>query len=536
MIENGDLEERHVIPRWLPIGLAIESGMFARPGLTKISLIREKARGESEQALTEKFESILEDWRKSGEEADAEELLATSIVANKVDDAEVHRAASKISSSDTVASEVKQFALRILSGVGISPLMRAVELDADLHMEIRKRKILLDLNPRDALLLAETALCHANLGQVNKSEKLLRQAMALAPNSRYVLRSAARFFCHSDRPDEALWIIRRTPRHQTDPWLKAAELAVAGMIGEGVVDWRKSRALVENEALSLRDRSELASEIATLEFQAGARRAGIKKLQIAVKDPTENATAQVEFLGRKTGGFTREELLPDISKSMEAKAVSCYWTGNLVDAFDACEQWQKLEPFSIRPAIFGSFLSSSQSSSLDRGLNLALAGLRSNPHNATLLNNVAVLYAYKGNLDLARQFAAQARSGSDDKSLVANRATEGLILFREGNLDDAIQAYEQAIEMAVKEKRIDLLLRAYAFYAREMCRADPALSPGFQNEFEKLEAELKRRKISLPRDVSIIRNELKPSDAEAQVPQLRLPQFREELIDRVLES
>jgi hypothetical protein len=49
----------------------------------------------------------------------------------------------------------------------------------------------------------------------------------LAPNHRFALRSAARFFLHVGKPDDAQTILRRSEATRRDPWLMAAEIAVS---------------------------------------------------------------------------------------------------------------------------------------------------------------------------------------------------------------------------------------------------------------------------------------------------------------------
>ncbi len=505
--------------------------MLSRPGATRKLPERVRLHAESQAAIERQIKEYMAEWKRDGNEADAEELVAASVFLKEFD-AEIRAAAKTVAVSVNSPTALRSIALQILDGK-LSNQDSTIESE-DSRVAIKQRKQLIKLNPRDALLRAEMALLYANLGQLAKSEALLRQALAIAPHSRYVIRSAARFFCHVDRPDEALWIIRRTPRHLTDPWLRAAELAVSSVAENGISDWRRAKALSEDDSLSFLDRSELASEIATLELHAGSRRSAIKKLQLAVIDPSENAVAQIEFLTRKSVLMDRGEVSPDVTKSMEARAYRSYWLDDISDAFSACEEWQALEPFSTRPAIFGSFLSTSQLTNLDRCLNMAKGALIGNPNNAALLNNLAVLCAYTGDLDGARQYAARSRVCEDDKNSVANKATEGLIYFREGNTDSGISTYNVAMELATKERRVDLLLRAYAFFAREMCLLNPVLKVGIKAEFDRVEETLKKRGASMPKDVKSMKEEFNITGAEILDEQLKLIGFRSELLEGVL--
>lgn len=514
MIENSNLERRHTLPRWLSIVSAIDTGLFARPGKIRAEADREKLQIAHRVSLEAEFDRCESEWSRNRAESDAEELISVAVVARREAHESVIAAANTVASSDSCGPAVTELAKAIASGEldrsGQPTAMEAI----DLREQIRRRKRLLDINPRDALLLTEIALCHANLGQLHTSERLLRRALAFSPDSRFVLRSVARFLCHDERPDEALSLLRKSPRLNIDPWLKSAELAIAGMIGQPLRGWRKSRELAEDAALLPRDRSELFTEIATFEFSAGGRKAGLRQIRSAAEDPTENATAQVEFLAGKTEYFSMEDFCPDLSFAMEAQAYNSYRKDELKTAFEACEAWHRLEPFSVRPAIFGSFLSTARPNSIDRGIALAKSGLTSNPNNANLLNNLAVLMAYKGDTESAHNFSLQARSSSEDRNDIANIATKGLIHFRKGEIDSGRVAYETAIEMAVGERHVEMAIRAYAFFARELSRIDPSMKADFRKEFSIIDRKLSKNSKKFPRDVALIVTEFSECDSE----------------------
>lgn len=536
MIENSDLERRHVLPRWLSISRAIETGVFARPGRVKYDPNRAQFCNEHVASLEAEFSRRERKWHRSRDVSDAEELISVALVARKEAEASVVAAANTVVSIENSGTAMKELSRGILCG-DLSSLTRKSFIDpANIREEIRRRKQRLSVNPKDALLLTETALCHANLGQLKSSEKLLRRALAISPNSRFVLRATARFFCHDNRPDEAMHVLQQSPRLNLDPWLKAAELAIAGILGGSIKGWRKSRALAADNALSPRDRSELATELATFEFSAGARKAGLLQIRTAVIDPTENATAQIEFLAGKTDDFAVDEFLPDLSCAMEAQAYNSYRKGELRTAFEACEVWHELEPFSIRPAIFGSFLSTSKTNSIDRGIALGKAGLVSNPNNSILQNNLAVLFAYKGDIDAAEQFAARARISSEDKSDIANVATRGLIHFRKGEIEDGVANYQKAIEQAVAKRNAELAVRAYAFRAREITRLDPSLNADFRDEFAKIQKKLFGASRRLPRDVELIVTEFSEQGSETKDLLLGFQPFTDSDLEEILVS
>lgn len=536
MIENGELDKRHVLPRWLTIAKARDQGMFARPGLTPASQERDLSRTENSKWLLDAFERCVHSWNRTSELSEAEDLLAVGFLASREEDASVQSAAFLIATHSESGLTMREFAQSILDGTVRDAANGNHEQTANTSERIRRRKSLLRLNPRDALLLTETALLYTTLGQVEQSNSLLNQALALFPHSRYVLRSAARFYCHIENPQRALDVIQKSPRHQTDPWLKSAELAIASLCGAPIRNWRQSKRLVEDHSLATFDRSELAAELATLDFETGGRRAGMKNVYLAVGDPTENAAAQIEFLAERTKDFSREEVLPDISNTTEARALSAYWRGELRAALDACEDWQEMEPFSARPAIFGSFLSTARFNDPVRGIRMAERGLASNANDMTLLNNLAVLNAYRGSISVAEKYAERARLASDQHGEIANVATKGLIFFRQGKISEGIREYERSMELAVQARRVDLYVRAFAFLGREMARVDRRVASYFADELAKADLQLRKRNQRLPREVALMQSEfLSDALATEELSSAFSPQV-DLRIDRIVDS
>ena len=64
-----------------------------------------------------------------------------------------------------------------------------------------------------------------------KAERAIRAALQLAPNNRFVLRSAARFI-HIGEPEIARTLLVGAEAIQSDPWLMASEIAIAEFLGK----------------------------------------------------------------------------------------------------------------------------------------------------------------------------------------------------------------------------------------------------------------------------------------------------------------
>ncbi|THK37378.1 hypothetical protein EHS39_14225 [Ensifer sp. MPMI2T] len=504
---DDDLASRHTIPRWLSIKDAIATGEFASFSQKTRERDQSDLLRSAHDFLNSEFEKRKAAWLSTGDWYDAEELISFALVANTWDDSVVLRAAESLTRSDVSNETIKGFSRRFLEGA-LSPNNTALPInEAEMRLEIGRRKKLLRLNPRDALRLTETALLHANLGQLKPSEALIERALMLQPNDRYVLRSAARFFVHANQPERAITILARSGRTLDDPWLNAALLATEAAHGKSPRGWKRAKALLRDERFTDRDLSELAAQMGTLEIDGGSRKQALRLLRKSAISPTENAVAQIAWVGTHSHVFEPEEFLTNLSLSHEASARSAYHNRAWSDALTESEAWHEIERFSTRPAIFGSFVASIAGSSLGRGIALAEAALVANPTNPMLLNNLAVLHAYEDDVDAAR--AALERAVASSRELTPSLlATGGLIAFRSGDAVEGMNGYRAAIEKAVQSKSADQALRAYCFLGREAARIDIDTASDFVQNIDRAVDRLKKSGHSIPQEVSLIRDEL----------------------------
>lgn len=528
MINSSHGRERQVLPRWRSVKDATAVGEMnaARkefPNAHWLTTV-ERANGQIDAA----FRKSRELWQRTVDLAAAEELLTAALTTHCEDDPEVLAAATKVARAPQTRGAMRAYAERIIRGLQEDQAVALPRQRAAVITGIRERKHLLRINPRDGLLVAETALLHANIGQQRKARELLERAIRTAPNSRYVLRAAVRFFCHDGDPERALETIRKSRRLYFDPWLRSAELATGSLLGESPRDWRKAKAMVDGGEFSNHAISELAAQLGTIELSAGSKRQALRILRKGAQCPTENAVAQIEHVGRETAIFTPEELIADLSTSHEATAHAAYWKFEWDKALSACERWFEIEPFSTRPAIFASFIASVRSTSLERGLALGLSALEANPGEPTLLNNVAVIHAYRGELEEARSVLAKVKIGVDSDSKATNLATSGLISIRSGDIECGVQEYTNAVALALKDKRHVTALRAYCFLGRELSRVDRDFAKLFGDSVDKTMDRLRMAGHSIPRDVIVLRSQFDTSeimdfDSLSQLPLRAMP-------------
>ena len=180
----------------------------------------------------------------------------------------------------------------------------------------------------------------------------------------------------------------------------------------------------------------------------------------------------LEVLG-ELGRGTRANL-EGVPWTFEASAWRNLIEGNWEGAVDSARLWHVDEPFSSRPAEFGSWVAPVTQGDFKAGEGFARAGLLTNPGDFLLLNNLAVSLAEQDRVSEALEvFQMIPVSAADSRSPATYLATRGLIAYRAGDPETGRLKYKAAVEAAKKKKVAQEVVWALFYYAQEEFRFDP---------------------------------------------------------------
>ena len=193
------------------------------------------------------------------------------------------------------------------------------------------------------------------LGNFERAVDAIEMALRLAGSNRFVLRCPSRFYIHSGDPARGHRLLSGNDMTAHDPWLLAAEIAAAAAARRTSRLIRRARRWVDSEKTVPLHVSELAGALATLNFEAGTTKLARKLLRRSLNTPTENAIAQAAWMERHFIGIQIESSL--LARSHEAKAWATFQGANWERSIVAARSWLLDQPFSSRPAIFGSYVS-----------------------------------------------------------------------------------------------------------------------------------------------------------------------------------
>jgi tetratricopeptide (TPR) repeat protein len=223
---------------------------------------------------------------------------------------------------------------------------------------------LLRLQHRNPVLWSDMARHYAGVGTraaKTKAKHCMAVALSLAPNHRWMIRTAARFLVHVDQKEEAHRLVARHPLTPKDPWLIAAELATAQVAGRAPKFWRQAKNFLDVKGVAPIHLSELAAAMSMMEIESGEGKRARKLADAALRSPTENTLAQFSW-ARDERRFLSisalDDLVDHMSTAFEANYRLKYFSGDLFDARDAGIQWANDEPFAKGPLMELGFLDS----------------------------------------------------------------------------------------------------------------------------------------------------------------------------------
>ena len=455
-------KERRIVPRWRDSLTTVATGELAP--LATLSPAREPER--------DFLESKLADWQWNRTIAFATDLVGAAFVLGRAREA-THAAEFILANPRLASAPARHVAHRIL---GTSPAneeqdeqveAKGPTQDSSRRM-VRSLRLRLREEPRNPLMWVDLARHYAILGLGDKSAQAMSMGVRLAPNSRFIIRSATRLHVHLGDPEHALHLLRRAEATKHDPWLVAAEIAVTSIVGRSPRSIKDARDILARWSMAPSQTSELASALATLELAAGNNRKARKLFSEALIEPTDNSVAQAEWASRRLSDFRVETRHLEAPWSFEARTWDHFAAGQWSAALLECERWLSDEPFSSRPAMVGTFVSGVALEDYASSIRLARLGLMANSDDQTLLNNLASALASTGDVEEASKvYQSMDPRRCDDGTYIAWLATGGLISFRRGFPERGRQLYREAIDTAGAPEHGVRKAMAVTFLARE---------------------------------------------------------------------
>jgi tetratricopeptide (TPR) repeat protein len=288
-------------------------------------------------------------------------------------------------------------------------------------------------------------------------------------------------FLHLHLPEVAHDLLRRSEATKHDPWLVAAEIAIAAHREKAPQLFRQGMSFIEAGKSRPYEINELAAAIGTILIKDGNRKRGRRMFARSLADPSGNTLAQAEWISQS---WHERVLEPDVltgqADANEAKSLHLFNLGEFEQALEFAQRWISEEPFSNRAYVAG-VAAGCAAQDYKQTILLADRGLRYEPTSSTILNNKAFALACMGRLDEAERILETIPNEGGLWSLVSE-ANRGLIAFRRHLNDLGVQQYRVAIAGFHKLNDAGNERIARSFLAREAVLAGDPQAKAFIDE------------------------------------------------------
>jgi predicted Zn-dependent protease len=333
--------------------------------------------------------------------------------------------------------------------------------------------------PRNAVRWVDLARAYTALGVSSAATRAMKVALGTGIPNRFVLRAAARFEIHRNNNDYASRILNAHPGKLEDPWVLAAEIATSTLNETTSRHMKLAKKILEVRDLDPRHLSELASAVATVEWNNGKTKPARRLMAFALEHPTDNSLAQGEWFVAK--GFDLgeiEDALLSAPLGFEARASHARRNEDWEEAVENGLLWIADQPFSYDAAVFTSYAASMGAEDYEKGEQAATLGLITNPDSPMLRNNRAFALINLGNLEEASKELDHIKMTelSRRKNAIVT-ATQGLLRYREGLIEEGRTLYVSAIESLAHQGFSVEAAMASALNAREEMRAQTEYVP-----------------------------------------------------------
>lgn len=303
--------------------------------------------------------------------------------------------------------------------------------------------------PRDAIAWVELSRAYTCIGLLDQAKQSMLVALQLARDNRFILRSATCLFAHMNDWDRAYSLLLSSELSGCDPWIMSALIAVANRLKRFPRTIKSGKRLLDSDRFSAIQTSELASAIGSVELERGSRKIAKRLFVKSLEDPTENSVAQAAWASRRTQGINLALDFFEETKSFEAASWRYYSNGDWETCATCCERSLADQPFVAHLGVLGSFVTSVALNDFRRSKLLAAHALQTNPNNFLLQNNLIFAKINLGELEAARTRLQRIdRSQLTPDERVTIHATEGLLLFRSGEIEAGRKSYIEACHLA----------------------------------------------------------------------------------------
>lgn len=455
-IDNSD---RLIIPSWRTFDKSLSE-------LTPIRQYKHPVqKGEILEYVTE--------WKDTKNVVTAGELISAAIVNGLTEEPAVLEAAKFVVESPLKVPVALTNASKGILSIPLPPnIDPAVQFP--MYVKIARLKKLLSDYPTSAVLHIEIARLYMLLGQLDIAENHIYTALYFDKNNRFVVRAAARYFIHREDDEKAVEVLQKSELTKVDPWLMASEISVSRKFEKRSPNLRRATQIIDSKNFSNFDLSELCGTIGMEELENGAFKKSRKLFNQSLTAANDNSLAQAQWVSRNRNLALAFPDAPINVHYKEALSYDKFFSGDYKSSLQYAIEWHEEVPYSLKCAMFGSGVATTYLKDYKISIQILSDYLLTNQRSKAALNDLAYAYALNNDVENAQKKLDIAAKEIDYNHLeevdICLVATQGLVLFRRGDVEAGSRLYENAIDVSRSLPRKEMLYTAQLNYCSELLR------------------------------------------------------------------
>ena len=488
-------KERNVIPNWRKFEITANLGELNGSLNNKL-----------DSSFNPDISDLLEDWEEEKSIGIAGDILGAAIICNQTKNDKVQEIAQFIERNQRLSSlallDSAKFVIEQSEIHNNYILENNLQQKIDLHnlySQIAYQKSVLKKNQRNAIAWVELSRLYSIQGLEKKAERSMKNALFIAPENRFVLRSMARLFSHLGNVEFADNFLKKADITKYDPWVMATSIALSDMRGKNSKFAKSGLLKINSSKFHPFSTSELSSALATLEMRNGKIKNSKKLFNDSLIHPNDNSLAQAEWASQKE--IRLDSVNPqkfNLSNSFEALARDCNEKGEWEKAIKYSKDWFLDMPYSKGAVIFGYDIALHKLKDTSQASDIGKLGLISHPNDPSLINNIMYTLSLSNNTNEAEILFNKIKNSKLDKLNSTNiclTATKGLLNYRKGNIAEGRRLYIEAMDLAKELGNDELTNLALVNFAREEILATKIYDSELLEKLKQLKKKSKDEKV-----------------------------------------
>lgn len=315
----------------------------------------------------------------------------------------------------------------------------------------------LQIESKDVVSWIDQSINFMFLNNRDEAIECIDSALKINSKAGFVLRNASRILNLTGNNNRAISILQKSEYFKFDPQLLSAEIAFSQLTGNKSKGLEIAKRLIINGKYANYSISELASALATMEFDKRNFKESERYFDLALKAPNSNSLAQIMW-------YKKNPINNNIRVQVDSNEIRTHQYSNINNfekSFEYSLKWKSEEPFNKVPYSMAAHLKGVLLEDFEEAYKITLSSCKlqenikgkyfSEDEKLGFNNDLAYYLLKQNKIEEAEDILAPAMKLLSKKNDLnnfenINIATLGLLYIKKGETETGERLYRQSID------------------------------------------------------------------------------------------